>query len=220
MKHCDLIVLDLETTSNQEQREEIPDVVEHNSIIEIGAVYVASHGAFFEKKGTFQRLVSPDEPITPFIESITHITNDMVEGKPKWDVVGQEFVDWAKELGGNIKKLRLAAWGNYFDMPILRKLYRRYGVQMPFSGTMFDIKTIAMMWCFLAGKRTDKLSVEKVAQYMGLKTDGQYHRALVDAQMEADIYIKAMESLRDGHYIPNKDGKPFQYLTIDPWGKK
>lgn len=207
----EIIVLDLEATSNQETEGERPAEQTNNFIIEIGAVLISRD---LEIVSQFQSLVQPEERVTPFITNITHITQEMVDAAPKWDVVASQFEDWVKTHCKNIKNVRLGAWGNYFDMPLLRKGYRFYNRPFPFSGTMLDIKTSAFDWAALSGNRTDKLSVEHVAHLMEIVPDGQYHRALVDAVTEAKIYIESKKKLSQGFYLPNKDGKPYQYIKV------
>jgi DNA polymerase III epsilon subunit-like protein len=209
----DLIILDLEATSNQETDERVENQ-SNNFIIEIGAVYVNKNLEIVSK---FQKLVKPEEPVTPFITSITHITPEMVENESKWDVVSKEFETWAESQGSKIKNIRLGAWGTYFDGPLLRKVYKHYGLKFPFSGTLYDAKTLAMVWCALSGNRTDQLSVDKVARHMNftLPAGDLYHRALVDAEMEAKIYIKAMKDLSGGFYVPSDPGKPYRYIKMD-----
>lgn len=73
---------------------------------------------------TFQRLVRPEEPITAFITEITSITPEMREGQPLWKEVASEFEAWVVRHCNNIKRVRLSAWGNYFDMTLLRRANR------------------------------------------------------------------------------------------------
>ena len=58
----DLLVFDLEATSNQENADERPAVQTNNFIIEIGAAFLDRDLKLVD---TFDRLVRPEEPITP-----------------------------------------------------------------------------------------------------------------------------------------------------------
>jgi len=124
----ELVVFDLEATSNQEDAEARPAVQTNNFIIEIGAAFLDRELNLVD---TFDRLVRPEEPITPFITEITSIRPAMCEGQPLWKDVGPEFEAWVARHCKNVKKVRLAAWGNYFDVPLLRRVYARYELPFP-----------------------------------------------------------------------------------------
>lgn len=208
----ELIVFDLEATSNQEVAEERPAVQTNNFIIEIGAAFLDRELKLVD---TFERLVRPEEPITPFITQITSITPEMCAGQPLWKEVAPEFEAWAASHCKNIKTVRLAAWGTYFDIPLLRRTYERYDRPFPFSGTGVDAKSLALLWMALSGRRTDKLSVETVASAMGIQPDGRYHRALTDAVSEAKILQRIFADLEGGFFAPGSPGKPRSYLRIE-----
>src|SRR3989338_7755871 len=99
----ELIVFDLEATSNQEVAEERPAVQTNNFIIEIGAAFLDRDLKLVD---TFDRLVRPEEPITPFITQITSITSEMCADQPLWKDVAPEFEAWAARHCGNIKRVR------------------------------------------------------------------------------------------------------------------
>ena len=116
----ELIVFDLEATSNQEDAAEKPAVQTNNFIIEIGAALLDRDLKLVD---TFQSLVRPEEPITPFITQITSITPEMCAGQPLWKEVAPEFEAWIMSHCDNIKRVRLCAWGTYFDIPMLRAFF-------------------------------------------------------------------------------------------------
>lgn len=202
--HNPLIVLDLEATAGQD----VQGRQTNNCIIDVGAVYLDER---LEVKGTFQALVKPAEPVTPFITKLTGITPAMVEDQPGFEVVGMDFVRWAEGLAGNLKKVRLAAWGNYFDIPLLRKNYHDAGLDFPFSGTALDVKTLAFLWLSQSGRRTDKISLEFFAGHFGLKVDGSWHRALTDAQVTAGTLVGVWNDLQ-GFFVPVKEGDPHRLV--------
>jgi len=208
----ELIVLDLEATSNQEDADDKPTVQTNNFIIEIGAAFLDRDLKLVD---TFEHLVRPEEPITPFITQITSITPEMCEGQPLWKEVAPEFEAWIMSHCDNIKRVRLCAWGTYFDIPLLRRAYGRYERPFPFSGTCFDVKTFALMWTALSGRRTDKLGVETVASMMGVQPEGRYHRALTDAVTEAKILQRIFADLEGGFFAPGPPGKPRSHFRIE-----
>lgn len=86
------VVLDIETTGAHPL---------NNSIIEIGAVYIEEG----KEKKHFNQLIKPNEEISPYITSITGITNEMVEDAPRIEEVLPEFIDFCEDaplIGHNI----------------------------------------------------------------------------------------------------------------------
>lgn len=208
----ELIVFDLEATSNQEEEGERPALQVNNFIIEIGAAFLDRDLKLID---TFERLVRPEEAITPFITKITSITPEMCQGQPLWKEVAPAFEAWIKSHCDNIKRVRLAAWGTYFDMPLLRRAYARYERPFPFSGTCLDVKTLALLWAALSGRRSDKLGVETVATAMGVQPEGRYHRALTDAVTEAKILQRVFADLEGGFFLPGVPGKQRPYYRLE-----
>lgn len=179
----DIVVFDLEATASKNER----GFQTNNYIIDIGAVYLDKN---LNKLGEFSALVRPEEDISPFIESLTGITNKMVSDSPLFSIVGQDFYHWVESFDKRVKRVRLAAWGAYFDGPLLRKLYETYEKEFPFSGTILDIKSMSVLALSLMDRRTDQLNVASFAKIMGIEVPSNLHRALVDAQITAEILIK------------------------------
>jgi len=202
--HNPLVVIDLEATAGQDGQGRQTN----NCIIDLGAVYLDEK---LEVKGTFQSLVKPSEPITAFITKLTGITGAMVEGEPPFNEVGPTFSRWVEGLAGTLKKVRLAAWGNYFDIPLLRKNYNDAGLDFPFPGTALDVKTLAFLWLSQSGRRTDKIGLEFFAEHFGLKVDGSWHRALTDAQVTAGTLVAIWRDLQ-GFFVPVKEGEPYRLV--------
>jgi DNA polymerase III epsilon subunit-like protein len=194
-----IVVFDLETTACDQQ-----------AITEIGAVVLDPE--LDRVVGRFQSFVLPDYPVTKRAWEITGHNPEDLARAPAWPDVAKMFEDWVVATCGNIKRVRLAAWGNYFDINVLRNQYARHGLPYPFSGTCIDVKTAALMWAACSGRRTDKLSVEQCAEHMGLTPSGSYHRADVDADMTAQIFQRAMYELAGGVWI----GKQYVHVgTFD-----
>ena len=204
-------MFDLEATASIDPTEHGPPIQTNHGIIEIGAAFLDRSLILVD---TFSHLVRPEGPISSFITELTRITPAMCETQPLWKGVAPEFEAWVAKWCTNVKTVRLCAWGNYFDVPLLRRSYERYGLPFPFSGTCFDAKTIAMMWCSLSGRRTDKLSVKSVAKYMGIAPEGDYHRALTDAVTEAKIIQRVFTDLDSGVFVQGTSGQPYLHLKI------
>lgn len=202
--HNPLVVIDLEATAGQDDQGRQTN----NCIIDIGAVYLDER---LEVRDTFQSLVKPSEPVTPFITKLTGITPEMVASERSFAQVGAEFTRWVESLAGNVKKVRLAAWGNYFDIPLLRRNYWESGLDFPFSGTALDVKTLGFLWLSHSGRRTDKISLEFFVEHFGLQAEGSRHRALTDAVYTAGILAAVWKDL-GGFFIPVKEGEPHRLV--------
>ncbi len=208
----DLVIFDLEATSSTNE----DGHQENNNIIQIGAVYLKRiENSSYVIADRFNELIRPkDEIISPFIEELTGITNESIKNRPFFDSIGNEFKDWVSK-NGNIKSTRLCAWGNYFDIPLLRKHYQNFNLQYPFSGTAYDVKSWTALWLMLSGRKCDKMSVESISKLMGIKIEGKLHNALVDAELTAQIAINIFNDLDGGVFIDNiKNGKSDHFKVI------
>lgn len=86
------VVVDIETTGAHPLT---------SDIIEIGAVYVENGKVI----GCFDQLICPTQTISPYITSITGITNEMVKNEPPIEEIMPKFMDFCKEaplVGHNI----------------------------------------------------------------------------------------------------------------------
>jgi inhibitor of KinA sporulation pathway (predicted exonuclease) len=207
----ELVVVDLEATSNRVHADERVPVQTNEFIIEIGAVLLDRSLRIVD---TFERLVRPEAAVTPFITELTSITPEMVAGRPLWSAVAPEFEAWVAAHCRSLRGARLCAWGTYFDIPLLRRCYAHYGLPFPFSGTCFDIKTWAMLWLALSGRRSDRLTVASVAATMAIAPEGPYHRALTDALAEARIAQRVFSDLDGGVFLPAAAGQPAAHVKL------
>jgi DNA polymerase III epsilon subunit-like protein len=204
----DLVVVDLETTAYQDEH----GYQKNNYITEIGAVLLNKNLEIVDK---FSTLVFSPEEITPEIEKLTGITNEMVKTAPDFPLAIRAFEDWIFEK--NCRKLtnvRLCAWGTYFDARVFRAVCEKYRVPYNFSGSWYDIKSWAVMWHILSGKKSDKTSVENVCKLIGIEPTGSYHRALVDAIAEAKIVQHILKDLSSGFYFKTVDGRPYSRMNL------
>ena len=198
----DLVVLDLETVGT------------HDAITECAAVILDRHT--LEIKDTFSQLVNPEKPIEENIIKITNITNEMVATAPKFPEMIKNFEEWVIKNSKKLKNVRLCAFGIYFDSPVLRRCYKNYGLDYPFSGSWFDVKSFVFMWAALSGRKTERFQqVGGCVEEMKLtRPAGEYHRALVDAQAEAAILQKVFRDLSEGHFLLGEHGQPGKYIKI------
>ena len=178
----DIVVIDLEASSPPE--DEGNNSVERSNIIEIGAVRLDRRS--LEVTGRFSELVRPaDYPVTPFITGLTGITPEMVAGREAFDAVGRRFLQWY----GPRNKAIIAAWGAYYDLPLLRKECARF--ELPFRehivGGAYDLRALGLAWLATHGYRTSAATLESVLRKMDLADRFTSHRAEDDARAAAAV---------------------------------
>ncbi len=178
----DIVVVDLEAACPAE--DEGDNTVERSSIIEIGAVRLDRRS--LAVVASFSELVRPvDFPITGFITKLTGITAGMLAGCETFAAVGRRFLDWY----GPRNKAIIAAWGAYYDIPLLRKECRRF--ELPFrahiAGGAFDLRAIGMAWLADHNHRTSAATLQTVLEKMDLAGRFTSHRACDDALAAAAV---------------------------------
>jgi len=178
----DIVVIDLEASCPEEDQGN--NSVERSSIIEVGAVRLDRRS--LEVVDTFSELVRPEDyPIVPFITDITGISPAMVAGKDTFDQVGQRFLDWY----GPRNKAIIAAFGAYYDIPLLRKECQRYELDFRahIAGGAFDLRAVATIWLAMNERRTSGLTLTAILEKMDLADRFTAHRAVEDARAAAAV---------------------------------
>ncbi len=178
----DIVVIDLEATCPAE--DEGDNTIERSSIIEIGAVRLDRRS--LEIKSEFNELVRPrDYPVVPFITRITGISPEMVADKDDFAAVGARFLSWY----GPRNKAMIAAFGAYYDIPLLRKECARFGLdyRTHIAGGAFDLRAVATVWLAANDHRTSGLTLESILEKMEIPDHFTSHRAVEDAKAAAAI---------------------------------
>lgn len=178
----DIVVIDLEATCPSEDQGN--NTIERSSIIEIGAVRLDRRS--LEIVETFSELVRPEDyPIVPFITEITGISPDMVKDKDTFGTVGARFLEWY----GPRNKAIIAAFGAYYDIPLLRKECARYGLdyRTHIAGGAFDLRAVATIWLAANNHRTSGLTLDSMLEKMNLGDRFTAHRAVEDAKAAAAV---------------------------------
>lgn len=163
----DYTIIDLETTGLSPDR---------NSIIELSAIKVRDN-KIVDK---FTELVRPTDKINGYIQSLTGITNTMVERAKPIDDVLPRFMNFVQNdvvLGHNVK----------FDIRFVSKNLDRC-FQRKFENDSFDTMVISRRYC--TNVTSHKLSV--LADYFNIDSEG-HHRGLKDCEMTYQVY----ESMRE-----------------------
>lgn len=168
-----IICFDLETAGDP-----------HHRIVEIGAVRITPD---LQIRDTFSSLVD-GRPMSPEVIDVHHITDAMLQGQPKFAEVHTAFDEFCQKSEPYI----LSAYGAYFDIPVLRAEYRRIGVKFPHPGHALDLKGIIWMELIRRGYPSKRLDVDRAVELLGMKFEGQRHRALPDAIMEAKAFLAAL----------------------------
>ena len=180
----DIVIIDLEATC-PESDEGGRNTVERSNIIEVGAVRV--HKRSLEVIDEFSELVRPHEyPGTPFITGLTSITPEMVADKDGFADVGRRFVEWY----GPRNKSMIAAFGAYYDIPLLRREFDACGLDFTthIAGGAFDIRAVATAWLAQNHHRTSGLRLESILDKMGIDVSKYaMHRAVDDARAAAAV---------------------------------
>ena len=192
-----IIVLDFETTGLYPAN--------GDKVIEIGAVLLRDQVIV----GRFQSLVNPGFLVTREIETITGITNAMLdEAPPAPEVMGQ-FLKF-------ISAHPLIAHNASFDRSFLEAELEHIGKKRPLN-----------FGCTLQVARrlypdVINYKLETLVRYKEIPVNSQFHRALADAEMAAQLLVKIIDDLKsqfDFEHIPfdliKKIGKMNKDIAFD-----
>ncbi|MCK5912241.1 MAG: 3'-5' exonuclease [Desulfuromusa sp.] len=166
-----IVVLDFETTGLY------PD--NGDRVIEIGAVLLRDQ----EIIDQFQSLINPGYFISDEIETITGITNAMLSEAPKAPVVMEQFVKF-------IDTHPLVAHNASFDQLFLETELGHFSKKRPLN-----------FGCTLRIARrlypdVINYKLETLVRYKEIPVKSQFHRALADAEMAAQLWVKIIEDLK------------------------
>ena len=171
-----VVVLDFETTGLSPHY--------GDRAIEIGAVLVEQG----EIVGRFQKLMNPGFRISPFIESYTGITNEMLKGQPCCEKVMAEFSEFID--GHNI-----VAHNASFDRRFLD----------------FELKRAKRVYegdccCSLLVSRriyqdSPNHKLQTLVTHAGINQTGTFHRALADAEMTALLWMSMIDRIRQQYGV-------------------
>ena len=128
--------------------------------------------------------MDPGVRIPPFIEDFTGIRNSMLEGAQDAGSVMQDFAAWA---GGR----NLVAHNASFDHRFLVAELQRVGLRV-----RGEIACSMLAARRLFQDAPDHKLGTLVAR-LSLPTDGTYHRALADAEMTAQLWLREVQALQD-----------------------
>ncbi len=168
----DFVVVDVETTGAK-----TPSC----RVTEVGA-YRVHRGRIVDE---FATLVNPQQPIPPFIQSLTGITNKMVERAPTFDKVIAEWLAFANQAV-------LVAHNANFDVRFLNcEINRSYPNRRMINPHLCTVALSRRLVPNLVNYR-----LHTVAEFFQIDIRNR-HRAAGDAHATAQIFIHLLERLRE-----------------------
>jgi DNA polymerase III epsilon subunit family exonuclease len=169
-RHNEFIAFDIETTGLSAAKGDM--------IIEIGAVKI-KNGKITE---VFHSLINPGLKIPYRITELTGLTDKDVRNSPRFEAVLAEF----KAFAGN---LVLIAHNAKFDLSFIQ----HYGAFIDVDFKQPYIDTVQMSRYLLTDLESHKLNL--VAERLNIRQDN-HHRAVDDARVCGEIFIKLSETLK------------------------
>lgn len=164
------IVLDTETTGLE--------VEKGHRVIELGCVELLNRRRTHR---TLHHYLQPDREIDPGAQEVHGISLEMLAGKPRFADVSRGFLDF-------IAGAELIIHNADFDVRFLNAELQRLGVEtdpIPALCTVTD--TLALARRLHPGQRN---SLDALCKRYGVDNTGrEYHGALLDAQLLAEVYL-------------------------------
>jgi len=184
----DIVNIDLECTGSEK---------EYYSICEIGAVLVDKRTMGI--KSEFSSLVRPyKERFDPQAMEVHGIPKDELykKGVPNLTEVLDLFQLWILKEADVVseRKICLAAWGAYFDIPYLIEAYRFLHRLWPFDRKYICVKAITRWELARVDRPFTKGGLTKCSVLLSIPPIKDAHRALDDARQGALI----LEALSKG----------------------
>jgi inhibitor of KinA sporulation pathway (predicted exonuclease) len=151
---------------------------------------------------TFSWYLDPQEPITPFIQQLTGITDEIIKEKSvPHETVAQELGNIITENECFVNPIVWGGGGEGNDATELKDEFRERGINFPFFGRrVIDVKTLYVFNQMVQGK-TPSGGLRKSMISYGLTFEGTSHRAEIDAE----------NTLRFFFYFLNKQRKFEEY---------
>ncbi len=178
------VVFDFETTGLS------PDMGDRS--IEIGAVRI-EQGRI---SATFSALMNPGVRIPAFVQNLTGISNSMIAEAAGNAEVMAEFFEF-------VQGYNLVAHNASFDQRFLRAEFKR----------IKKYHSVDIACSLLSARRILPLApnhqLATLADYRQLPVNGQYHRALADAEVTAHLWLDLLKELADYQQL---DRVPFQFM--------
>lgn len=179
------VVVDLETNGNSPRK--------GDRIIQFAAV-VIENGKIVEE---YSSLLNPLQPISPFIEELTGITDEMVESAPIFEEIADKIVSLLEDA-------YFVAHNVLFDLSFLNEELEQTGVRQ-FYGPILDTVELARILYPTA----DSYKLTDLAAQEGI-VHSRPHQADSDAYVTAELLLLLLEKL---HALPQVTTKQLEFLS-------
>lgn len=190
-----LIVFDVETTDKHVAMAagSVPEM------IEIGAVKVTDQLEIVEE---YRSMVQPlnMDGMTENVFAISGLRTSDVKDAPLWKDQWEKFAEFTQ-----FKKIRLAAWSTWFDMPVLSRAYSRARLGFPHGESPVDLPSIVYAYAAMRGGTFPGFGLTAVCNSLGIERKTK-HRALADAH-DAVRVLKAMSD-------HDEDDEPVKLIAV------
>ncbi|WP_165861198.1 PolC-type DNA polymerase III [Paenibacillus paeoniae] len=173
-------VFDLEATGINPERDHI---------IQIGAVRIsAGNDDSSQSNPSFMTYVRSPEPISPFIEQLTGVTNEHIADAPCWEIAYEDFRTFAKDT------ILVTQAGYEYDWPLIQaECHRR---QLPaLNAPILDTK---LLYQYLYPEEQAIISTNLLMERLGVDDSGlARHDALSDSYRIAKIFWRLLDQYRE-----------------------
>lgn len=166
-----LVILDFETTGLS------PNIGDR--AIEIGAVKI-EQGVVTEQ---FQELMNPGSLVSPFIENYTGITNAMLSKAAPCDEVMEKFSAF-------ILNQNLVAHNASFDKLFLDNEFQK--TSLNYDGEF----ACSLLTSRRLHQSAPNHKLGTLIKYLGIESNGHFHRALYDAQMTTKLWLAMLDHIK------------------------
>lgn len=166
------VVVDLETTGNS--------VKKGDKIIQFAAVVVENDSIVDE----FSTFINPEQPLTPFIEDLTGITDKQLQQAPKFSEVAPTIVEYLKDTC-------FVAHNVLFDLSFLQDELVANGYEPFYCSTIDTVELAKIMRPCATSYKLLHLATEE-----GFEHD-RPHQADSDAWVTAQLFITFAKELRN-----------------------
>jgi DNA polymerase-3 subunit epsilon len=164
------IVLDTETTGLEAEK--------GHRIIELGCVELVNRRRTHR---TLHHYLQPDREIDPGAQEVHGISAEMLAGKPRFVDVAREFLDFVADA-------ELIIHNADFDVGFLNAELKALGADAPrIPGVCTVVDTLVLARRLHPGQRNSLDALCK--RYAVDNTGREFHGALLDAQLLADVYL-------------------------------
>jgi DNA polymerase-3 subunit epsilon len=155
---------------------------------------------------SIESLIDPQCPIPESSIAIHHITQTMVEGRPKI----QDFLPKIHHLLGNYIVI---GHGIFLDLLFLEEAAKRHQIPLPFSSkTTIDTVRLARLY-----GESPTNSLEKLRQHFNIALEGA-HRAMNDVIVNIQVFKYLVQNFKTTEQVLERLKKPILLKTM-PLGK-